>query len=165
MSAKTQAEMLANAILRAAGTDLRHYMPSTKADIIKAAQEQVEAINSDAHHLSFVTRLRDALGHDCHKLMIDELPDYIRQIAEKANTPPRVKPLVWIKLDEIEFGNTFVAYGMGVEYEAGIDAIGQAYWQYNRSITDTNECVSGGMTEAKAAAQADYDRRILASLE
>ena len=37
----------------------------------------------DTHHLQFITQIRDALGPECQRLMIDELPDYIRQIAEK----------------------------------------------------------------------------------
>lgn len=40
----------------------------------------------DPTALQFITEVRDALGPDCHKLMIDELPDYIRKIAEKARS-------------------------------------------------------------------------------
>lgn len=40
--------------------------------------------NYDPTALQFITQIRDALGPDCHKLMIDEFPDYIRTISEKA---------------------------------------------------------------------------------
>ena len=40
----TAAETLAEMILRAAGSGLRHYKPQSKAEIIKAAEAAINAI-------------------------------------------------------------------------------------------------------------------------
>lgn len=40
----TAAETLAEMILRAAGSGLRHYTPQSKAEIIKAAEAAIKAI-------------------------------------------------------------------------------------------------------------------------
>lgn len=40
----TAAEALADMILRAAGSGLRHYTPQSKAEIIKAAEAAINAI-------------------------------------------------------------------------------------------------------------------------
>lgn len=42
----TEAEQLADAILRAAGSGLRHYTPRNRAEIIAAAQAQIDAIRA-----------------------------------------------------------------------------------------------------------------------
>ena len=40
------AEQLAEMILRAAGSGLRHYTPQSKAEILKAAEKAIAAIRS-----------------------------------------------------------------------------------------------------------------------
>ena len=44
----TSAEVIAEMILRAAGSGLRHYTPQSKAEIIKAAEAAINAIRRAA---------------------------------------------------------------------------------------------------------------------
>ena len=48
MTQPTAAETLAEMILRAAGSGLRHYTPQSKAEIIKAAEAAINAIRKGA---------------------------------------------------------------------------------------------------------------------
>lgn len=43
-------EQLAEAILRAAGSSMRHFMPRTKEEVLKAAAEALEQIRAEVRH-------------------------------------------------------------------------------------------------------------------
>lgn len=72
-----------------------------------------------------------------------------------------VKPLDWeANPDDPE--HSFVANAFGLTYEAGTDVGGLAYWGFFRQMR--SRIVQGGVDDAKAAAQAEYEARIRAAL-
>jgi hypothetical protein len=69
----------------------------------------------------------------------------------------KIPPLVWEELDEYEYGNTFIALGRnGKTYEAGSDISGQVYWGFHASVTFGGVFVTGGISDAQAAADEDH---------
>ncbi len=70
--------------------------------------------------------------------------------------------LEWEQQDETE-NNCWTASAFGLEYEAGVDVEGQAYWGFFRSVFTPDVLVIGGLGDAKAAGQAGYTRRILSA--
>lgn len=105
-----------------------------------------------------------------NKARIASIPDLEAEIerltaALETAREVKVKPLEWHALDRYEFGHAFLACGMGIDYEAGVDADGQAYWRYHKVVHATGGIIVGGLEAAKAAAQADYDAHIEACIE
>lgn len=75
----------------------------------------------------------------------------------------RVRPLKW--QENPEDGESVIADAFGLTYEAGVDAAGDAYWKFFRDVSKPSVDVDGGLEDAKAAAQADYERRILSVID
>ena len=93
------------------------------------------------------------------------LDEYAARQAWNTRTSPKVKPLEWDALDVDEFGVAFVAVGFNITYEAGLDADGIAYWREHMCVDKPIVEVDGSYTHAMSDAQADYERRILSTLE
>ena len=75
----------------------------------------------------------------------------------------RVKPLEWEKVHDAMPGMTvYTADSPFGHYNTGVDLAGIPYWTH--VPTEVGEDCSG-IEAAKAAAQADYEARILAALE
>jgi hypothetical protein len=72
----------------------------------------------------------------------------------------QVKELEWDALDEDEYGLAAIADGMGITYEAGIDADGFASWCEHKTIEGRYVVVEGNEMDAMAAAQADFQSRV-----
>lgn len=70
---------------------------------------------------------------------------------------PKIKPLEWL---EYERGPGFYAHSFLGRYSAW-EQSGVGHWNAQGIITQT---VPGGLEAAKAAAQADYEARVLSAL-
>lgn len=77
---------------------------------------------------------------------------------------PNVKPLVWVENPD-EPDHSVISNIFGLTFEAAVDPDGQAYWRYWRRVDGRHEEVSGGLDDAKAAAQAEWERIILGALD
>jgi len=84
-------------------------------------------------------------------------PDHYGRYEWNTRSTPKVKPLVWVDLHgDGSLYQTDVDNPLG--YHAVINRRGQLGWCHRDSFFDTLEA-------AKAAAQADYERRILDALD
>jgi len=89
-------------------------------------------------------------GHEVAQSIIAALPDM-------------VPPLVWDENpDEIKYSVTANAFGL--TYEASIDSAGDAYWQFWRDVSRPIVVVTGGLSEAKAAANAHHAAAVVAAI-
>ena len=79
---------------------------------------------------------------------------YIREDVAK----PKVKPLVWIECIDATLHDTHC------QYEIATDG---GFWRVTKGVTGGGSyvCDCSTLQAAKAAAQADYERRILEALE
>lgn len=105
----------------------------------------------------------DAICLDCYARRLERIIT-----DRRADTPARagmgaVKPLVWKRFTE-DGMDCWISDGMGQTYEAAVDVDGQAYWGLFRRV-DRPMVDASSLEAAKAAAQADYERRILAALQ
>lgn len=70
----------------------------------------------------------------------------------------KVKPLVWVELEKYRHGGKYSADGYTIRYVEGffiLDFVGDGKWEWRWTTLEP----------AKAAAQADYEARIMAALD
>ena len=116
----------------------------------------VRYVRHDVHDydqtaFQFITRIRDALGPECYKVMIDDLPEYVRQIVEKERAAPKVKPLVW------ERGERNQMRAFSVLGEHVITQFGGTWHRGGLAYPN--------LATAQEEEQANYERRIREALE
>lgn len=133
--------------------------------MMKALQIQVESLTRQVDTLGPENeRVRKLLTefdqrHDADQARLRELEDEFAALREASGV--RVKPLEWVS--DTPDGTGFWANG---EFAYQIRPGGLGYYRWRRALSCTWVIPDQiGVETAKAAAQADYERRILAALE
>lgn len=83
-------------------------------------------------------------------------------IAALPGVMPKVRPLVWVERNGVWYAGTIIGeYSVGFDDGWWCELSGPAHWDWEPSEDRRSYC---GPSAAKAAAQADYEARILAAL-
>lgn len=111
-------------------------------------------------------KLRDAIrSHDAEatEAAFEKCERWISCIDPNTRASPKVKPLVWYPSPDDD--TDFCADALGMVYVVDCDLDGLCSWGLFRKIGREAYDDSWDIKAAKAAAQADYERRTISALE